>query len=457
MTVPARLTSTVRSTHQAQRRIGIEVGDIVDVEGPRDTYGTTIEFVNVTVNSIEKSLIKVTSAPVSLGKEAATFEVELDVKGDGIAVNVPEDAQSWISIRGINTADNKVTFGAAANEGGARETTLTFITTKNGKEYTAQLAVAQEGSIAEVSVAEFLAAEVGTAQYKISGFITDRTDISGHKFDLTNYGNFDITDATGNAYVYGVGAKGDIATYGVKEGDIITVIGTRAEYKGAAQMGAGQYVSHKSVTAVKAADVAALADDNKADPQNYIRLTGKVTRPSAESGNKFDLETYGNFDLVDESGSIYVYGVTTGWNGESKKFSTLGVKEGDIITIVAYKTSYKEKAQVVGMYVSHEAAAPAGVAHTSWRFDIPGDSDGGFQLITFVDETKFWLTSGDKEGIWWSEDDGFTEGTYTFDAETKSGMLVGFEFPFSLTEEGKLNLADAYLMEKVEFVEKQTK
>lgn len=302
-------------------------------------------------------VLKLESDAITLEKNDTTFTAKAAIKADKVSVDFDAD---WLSYYG--TDEEGLIFKAKANETGARsvEVKISASLTQGEKEYTgeATLTITQEGAIVEVSVAEFLAAEVGAAQYKLSGFITDRTDISGHKFDLVNYGNFDLTDATGNAYVYGVGAKGDIATYGVKEGDIITITGTRADYKGTAQVGGGQYVSHKSVTPTNAADVAALTDDDKTNPANYIRLTGKVTKPSAESGNKFDLETYGNFDLVDESGSIYVYGVSTGWNGETKKFGTLGVKEGDTITIVAYKTSYKGAAQVVGMYVSHTSSNP---------------------------------------------------------------------------------------------------
>lgn len=305
-------------------------------------------------------VLKLTADKVVLEKEDTTVVALAEIHADQLSVDFDAD---WINYRGTN--DKGFIFKVAANEKGARtaEVKISASLTQEGKDgksktYTAEatLTIEQAGSIVECTVAEFLAKEVGAALYKVSGFITDRTDISGHKFDLVNYGNFDLTDATGNAYIYGVGAKGDIAKYGVKEGDIIELIGTRADYKGSPQMGGGQYVSHKSVTAVTATEAAALADDDKADPKNYIRLTGKVTKPSAESGNKFDLTTYGNFDLVDESGAIYVYGVSTGWKGETKKFSTLGVKEGDIITIVAYKTSYKGAAQVVGMYVSHESA-----------------------------------------------------------------------------------------------------
>lgn len=44
--------------------------------------------------------------------------------------------------------------------------------------------------------------------------------------------------------------------------------------------------------------------------------------------------TYGNFDLTDESGTIFVYGCLTP-EGEAKKFSTLGVEVGDKIKVHA--------------------------------------------------------------------------------------------------------------------------
>lgn len=397
-------------------------------------------------------VLKLDSNTVTLEKKDSTFTVAATIKADKVSVDF--DAE-WLSYFGTN--EEGFIFKAKENDGAARNATvkITASLTQDEKEYKgeATLTIEQEGSIAEVSVAEFLAAEVGPAQYKLSGFITDRTDISGHKFDLVNYGNFDLTDATGNAYVYGIGQKGDIAKLGVKEGDIITITGTRADYKGTPQVGGGQYVSHKSVTPATATEAAALADDDKTNPANYIRLTGKVTKPSAESGNKFDLETYGNFDLVDESGSIYVYGVTTGWNGESKKFGTLGVKEGDTITIVAYKTSYKGKPQVIGMYVSHESGAlnyPS--AQTSWRYDIPGDSDGGFMLLTFIDDTNCYLTSGDKEGIWWDPADGFSLGTYSYDPVENLGAAFSI-YSLQMLPDGTLSVyGGTFIMHQVTYI-----
>lgn len=301
-------------------------------------------LVNTAGNEIAEVMFAVEPTEVEVEKEAGEFNINMTCKNEGFEIN---PSASWIALKGMTSTNGEyvVTFAYEANEGGARTATIDFV---SGEE-TITVEVTQLGGIADATVAEFLAAEVGEAQYRVTGILT--------KVAKAEYGNIYVKDATGEMYVYGVGAKGDFEKLGLKVGDIVTLTGKRGAYNGSPQMAGGQYVSHKPVTTVNAADVAALADDDKTNPANYIMLTGKVTKPATA---KFDIETYGNFDLVDESGSIYVYGVSTGWNGESKKFATLGVKEGDTITIVAYKTSYNGNAQVVGMYVSHEAAAAEG-------------------------------------------------------------------------------------------------
>ena len=319
-------------------------------------------LVNTAGNEIAEVLFAVEPTEVEIEKEAGVFNINMTCKNDGFEI---KPNASWITFKGMTSTNGEhvVTFAYEANEGGARTATIDFI---SGEE-TITVEVTQLGGIADVTVAEFLAAEVGEAQYRVTGILT--------KVAKAEYGNIYVKDATGEMYVYGVGSKGDFEKLGLKVGDIVTLVGKRAAYNNSPQMGGGQYVSHKPVTTVNAADVAALADDDKTNPANYIMLTGKVSQPVS---GKFDLENYGNFDLVDESGRIYVYGVSTGWNGETKKFASLGVKENDTITIVAYKTSYNGNAQVVGMYVSHEAA-PAGDDNTGSE---GGDDNTGDDAVT---------------------------------------------------------------------------
>ena len=73
--------------------------------------------------------------------------------------------------------------------------------------------------------------------------------------------------------------------------------------------------------------------------------------------------TYGNFDLTDASGTIYVYGCLN-TSGESKKFAELGVKNGDKVKVIADQFKvYGGKDQATDVqYVSHISAATITIA-----------------------------------------------------------------------------------------------
>ena len=93
----------------------------------------------------------------------------------------------------------------------------------------------------EATAEQFLAAAEDATIYKLTGEITRVVN--------TVYGNFDITDATGTVYVYGLltpngEQQKQFAAAGLKEGDTITVYGTRTSYNGAPQMKNATYISH---------------------------------------------------------------------------------------------------------------------------------------------------------------------------------------------------------------------
>ena len=83
-----------------------------------------------------------------------------------------------------------------------------------------------------------------------------------------------------------------------------------------------------------------------ADPNTTYRLRGVVSNITNT--------TYGNFDLTDDSGKILVYGLKTA-DGQSKQFATLGVEEGDTLTLDGkYKLYNNTKHEVdPAQYVSH--------------------------------------------------------------------------------------------------------
>ena len=183
-----------------------------------------------------------------------------------------------------------------------------------------------------VSVAEFLAAEESNQWYRLSGKVVGLYN--------TEYGNFNIEDETGSVLVYGLNLNataGDktFSQIGIGEGDNVTLVGRRSSYNGTPQVGDAYYAPVKvTVAEFLAAEIS--------DDQLY-ELTGIMEGPVNTE--------YGNFDITDESGSVYVYGLTsTIILGESndKSFSSLGYAEGDSITIVGTRGDYNGKPEVMG-------------------------------------------------------------------------------------------------------------
>lgn len=84
----------------------------------------------------------------------------------------------------------------------------------------------------------------------------------------------------------------------------------------------------------------------------WYQLTGTVTH--LEDGTYKNSTTYGNFDLVDSTGSVYVYGVVTEKGASKGKFADLmkekGIKDGSTITIIGNRGSYNGKIEVTNAY-----------------------------------------------------------------------------------------------------------
>ena len=101
------------------------------------------------------------------------------------------------------------------------------------------------GEIEEVTIAEFLAKAEGETYYKLTGTVTS--------IENDSWGNLTIEDESGNVYVYGVakdkasvGSGPSFSGLGVEVGDILTIAGKRASFKGDPQVGDAYYISHEA-------------------------------------------------------------------------------------------------------------------------------------------------------------------------------------------------------------------
>jgi len=97
------------------------------------------------------------------------------------------------------------------------------------------------------------------------------------------------------------------------------------------------------------AQIVTIAQFNAAEVSNSVwyQLTGTVK-------NLVDGDQYGNFDLEDETGSVYVYGLLSEKGGAKKQFQTLaaekGIQNGSKLTIIGNRGVYNDKIEVVNAY-----------------------------------------------------------------------------------------------------------
>ena len=199
-------------------KLGLEVGDIVTVEGPRKNYNGTIELVDVTVLEIEKSLIKLEKMiSTPLPQDGGVATALLSVKDGEFSVEIPEDVD-WLTVGETSEIGGVVCveLAATANAGGNRKTTVTFKTTVGEKEYIVMTDVEQEGAIPQLSVAEAIQLPADS-WFAVAGTVTGI-----HKK------GFIVTDAAGDAiYAY---ANTTEAELGTTLGDNVVVTGKLSSY-----------------------------------------------------------------------------------------------------------------------------------------------------------------------------------------------------------------------------------
>ena len=324
---------------------GIEVGDIITVEGPKTVYNGTVELVDVAVVNLQKSLVKVESYDPeddTIPLEAGNVAINLSCKtNNGISVEIPDEAKDWLGIASIvGGAEPVVTFHASANPGGDRSATVVFKTTDdNGKEYTAQAIINQKGAIVAATVADFLEAAEDDTQYRLTGVLKS---LYIYKDQVRG---FYIADYSGEVLVYSpAGFTGTEA----KPGDVVTVVGKRGSYNGSAQMTSCVFeeLLHE-VTPISIDEFL----DQPDDPNTYYMITGTILDIANPE--------YGNVTLEDDTNSVYVYGCYPGWGatGDNRKglFDRLGIVVGDKLSVIGVKSTYQGNPQLAnGIYFSHE-------------------------------------------------------------------------------------------------------
>lgn len=263
---------------------GVEVGDVITVQGPRTLYnGTTLELVDATLINVEKSLIEVDPSEIAVGSDAGTFTVSVTSKANGMAV-LP--SESWVRVTDIAAGEKDAvvySFAYDANTTTASRTaTIQFKAANSSKAVT----VTQEGiPPTGQSITEIVALPDNSGVETLESTVAAKTTKG-----------FVLSDGATAIYVYDNGVNP------VEIGDVLKVLATKTTYNGVPELATVTSVEKTGTASVDypaAKDVTADAATYAATVAEYIQFTGVLK----VSGNYFNVEIDGA-DPAAKQGSV---------------------------------------------------------------------------------------------------------------------------------------------------------
>lgn len=297
----------------------VAVGDYVVVFGELTNYNGTYETVGKGAAYIWKStnpnLSGSSSSNPPSGEVTGAGTLENPyTAADVLSLNNSKTGEYWVKayivgqVNGVSMSGNSefnAPFSGSSNDDGSVNA------------YNTNLLIAMSADVADAS--QCVPVQLPTGALRSGLNLAQNPDMDGKEILL--YGSF-------QAYFGAAGVKGTSYAkvgdkeFGVKPGETqeepVAKVVTIAEFKEAPE-----------------------------SPEVYYELTGTI-------GGTINT-TYGNFDLTDETGTVYVYGLTkefiaVGTTQNDKSFASLGLKEGDKITLRGFRGSYNGKIEVMGAY-----------------------------------------------------------------------------------------------------------
>ena len=306
--------------------------------------------------------------------------------------------------------------GSMATYGGLRQVATPTVTVTGTTTYSYPTATVMDGAAMDAYLSN---PEIKYVEY------TGTLAISGYYYNVTVEG---AATAVGSlAYV--IEGTVDASLDGQK----ILVKGWTIGFSG------GKYVN-TMITSVTAADGGTTEPTPEPTPGEVQKVTVAEFLAAAEGDTVYELTgviknvantNYGNFDLQDETGTVYVYGI---YDADGNKvFTSLGLKEGDTLTMRGVRTSYNDVPQVGGgIYVSHVVGetpeAPANSATLSFA-DVANRT-------SFTTEQQVWEQNGVK---------------LTNDKAGSSSDVADYSAPARFYKSSSITVEGEKAMTKIEF------
>ena len=293
----------------------------------------------------EKASVTVSPSSLSFPNSVGSAEVTVTTNCNWSAESDSDWASLSITSGGVSKSGAVVKVNVQANKGDARSATVTF-TGKGSSTVTTKLTVSQEAYVAP-------AGELVVNQTSIS-FLA-----KGETKTVTFKATQNWTVSTGSAWIKISTASGE----GSEKSQTVTITVNPNEDddersgKVTFTMGDKSVVVNINQLGSIQAETISIAQffDKKTDTGEWFRITGTITQICDNTA-----KAYGNFYIKDETGELFVYGLTKEYCelNNDQSFSQLGLKEGDILTFITQRSEYHGEPQGGGnsqpaFYESH--------------------------------------------------------------------------------------------------------
>ncbi len=366
---------------------GIEVGDIVTVEGPKSVYNGVIELVDVSIVKIEKSLIDASLTTATVGPDACLDTLLVSSKVQPILVSIDAD---WAKVVDF-TADGNYLISVAQNTRTASRTANISIKAPGAIK---SVTLTQEGVPATgASVTEIIAAADNDQVQTLPSTVVVALTTSGAV----------LSDGENAIYAYGNSAAA------LTIGDGVRMSAKKTTYNGVPELtditdifvdSQGNAVNYPTAT-----DITANVENYTASVAEYIKFSGTLT----VSGNYYNIA----FDGVDpdvKQGSItYPVDALDAKSWDGKKITVTGFfnglsSAGKYVNVIATKIQEfvdNPKGTVTNPYSASEIAALLLDGET---FDEDVFIKGKVSSILYTFSANYGT------GTFWISDDGVAYG-----------------------------------------------